>query len=239
MNAAKNPKRFQPKPKRSRALWFPVIAGLVALVSAGSMAAQQQQSMIHLDGQQSQITQLERQVTEHSRQVLRTGQSGVALVAGAPSGALDAVQARIERDRSVIGDLLHTTFTWDSHASYVSARKALVSKYGLAEDGTFLKSFLPPSPVATDANGKQYPYIDAAKVNSSLGEFTLNLTSVAGTNYTYLAMVTVDASSNDGSATAGRADVVMLTVSADGKLSSVTGWASPSASRSSATDHTG
>jgi len=239
MNTAENSERGQPKPKRRGVLWFPVIAGLVALASAGSMAAQQQQNMTRLDGQQSQITQLERQVTEHSRQVLRNGQSGEALAAGAPSGALDAVQQRMDSDRSMIGELLHTTFTWDSHASYVSARKTLMSRYGLAENGSYLKAFLPPAPVATDSNGKQYPYIDAAKLNSSLGEFKLTLTHVEGTNYTYLAMVTVDAASGDDTATAARADVVSLTVGADGKPSAVTGWTSPTASRSSATDHTG
>jgi len=95
-----------------------------------------------------------------------------------------------------------------------------------------MQSFFPPGPVSVDAYGKQYPYIDAAGLHSTVDAVTVSLVAVDGVNYSYLVLVSVAASSPDSSVTASRDSVLQVTIDADGRFTETQGWGSSFAARS-------
>lgn len=158
-------------------------------------------------------------------------ESAVALAAGAPSGDLGLVMERLAADEEAIGKLLTVIFAWDSTDSYEVAREHLTRVYGIQPDSAFMATFLPPAPVSVDADGLEYNYIEAARLNSALSAFTVKPILVHGGQYQYLVMASVISKSNDGSSTASRGVVLTLTTSVDGSISDLQGWASPKEAR--------
>lgn len=161
-------------------------------------------------------------------QLLEAGTAASELRDEVAAEASGADVARLAEDRVAIGQLLDAALTWSSHAEYVEARESTMRVGGLAEDSSLMQAFLPPAPVNTDADGNEYPYIDAAGLNSRVGSFHPRLLSVAGTEYSYLVLVNVQSTSTDGNATATRAATVLVTVDDQGALSDVRGYASTS-----------
>ncbi|HEU5223070.1 MAG TPA: hypothetical protein VFU07_05240 [Candidatus Lumbricidophila sp.] len=224
--------------KRNRAV-FPIVAGVLALSALGGLTWQQQVSDTAARAQDAQILKLEQSVTDLSKQTTNAASQAVALAAGAPSGEVDAALGRLNTDKSAIETFVKTAFVWKDQASYDAARDSIARVWQLDPNGSFLKTFLPEAPMSTDSTGKKYSYIDAAGLNSSVGSVTVKLTGVQGTEYHYLVMVSVLASSTDGSDTASRASVLEFTSVEAGKFTSIQGWTSPTQSRVSGTDHAG
>lgn len=142
---------------------------------------------------------------------------------------------RAAQDAASIRAMLNVAMTWDSHESYTQARETMVEQYGLAEDSDFMENYLPPAPVNIDREGNEYPYIDAAGLESSAGEFDHEVLWVSGTEYRYMifAELTVTEEIGESSATASRPSVVFATVDSDGEITEIEGYASADELRSS------
>lgn len=220
-----------------RKLAFPVLSGLMLVLAAVGLLQQKSDASQALAVQAAEIAQFEQALASQTDQAAVSEETAVALGAGAPSGEVDAALARIDSDADVIGDVLEMMFTWDSHATYEGAREALRGTYGLAADSDVLSKLMPESPVQTDADGKEYPYIDAAGLNSSLGTYDITPTMVRSDQYSYLVMASVQASSSDGSASASRTNVVEITTDGAGQIVSLSSSAAPTAARESAGTH--
>jgi hypothetical protein len=212
---------------------FPAIAAGVLVASLGGLAATNAEVSNERAAQEATILELKERVTELSLAEVTAAEQAAALSAGAPSGELASAMERIDADGETIKKLAETVFTWDSTDSYEQAREALMIKFGVAENDRFMTTFLPPAPVSVDANGKEYRYSEAARLNSALGALTVKPTLVHGTKYEYLVNASVQSSSNDGTATASRGVVLKVSTEADGSVVSVEGWASPTPLRSS------
>lgn len=141
--------------------------------------------------------------------------------------------SRVDADSDLIGDLLDTALTWDSDSSYREARESTMRIFELEEDSSFMSTFLPPAPVNIDAEGNEYPYIDAAGLNSHVAGADIDLLAVDGASYSYVALVSAQALSSDGRGAASGMASVFVTVDGDGMITELSGSASTSGVRSS------
>lgn len=198
---------------------FPLAAGavliLVAIVSGATVAGQNSV----LDAQKAELAEVTAAADEARESVEQVQTAATFELSGAS-------EARVADDTEIIEDLAERVLTWDSHASYVEARDSTMRAYGLAEDAPFLQSFLPPAPVSRDAQGNEYPYIDAAKLNSRVGFTTVKLLSVDALEYSYMALVDVESKSSDRLGTASNVATIFVTVHGDGTVHDLAGFAS-------------
>lgn len=146
--------------------------------------------------------------------------------------ALGVSQNRLNTDGERIRSLLSMAFTWDSGQSYEAARESLKSRFGLTENETFLKSFMPPSRFNEDSQGRRYYYIDTVGLNSALGaDPDIEVVDVKAGVYTYAALADVEVTSDavtqnkssKASVTAHRRALLFVTVDAQGKVSNLSG----------------
>ncbi|MDQ1031426.1 hypothetical protein QF035_009008 [Streptomyces umbrinus] len=146
--------------------------------------------------------------------------------------ALGVSQNRLSTDGERIKSLLSMAFTWDSGQSYEAARASLKSRFGLAENETFLKSFMPPSRFNEDSQGRRYYYIDTVGLNSALGEDPdVEVVDVKAGLYTYATLADVEVTSDavsqnkssKASVTAHRRALLFVTVDTQGKVSNLSG----------------
>lgn len=204
-----------------RSIAFPLVAGAILVVTgvvSGVTVAAQTQT---LEAQQSTLQGLTAKV-EAARTATSDMESAISLE---DSGAQ---AARVANDTSAIGDLMRRALTWDSDESYREARASTMRVYSLADDSSFMTSFLPEAPVTKDSQGNEYSYIDAADLNSRVGDVTVKLLSVDAVNYEYMALVDAQAASSDGLGTAVNVATVFVTIDGDGALSNISGFASTS-----------
>jgi hypothetical protein len=146
--------------------------------------------------------------------------------------ALGVSQNRLGVDGERITSLLSMAFTWDSGQSYEAARERLKSRFGLTENETFLKSFMPPSRFNEDSQGRRYHYIDTVGLNSDLGsDPDIEVVDAKAGVYTYAALVDVEVTSDavtqnkssKASVTAHRRALLFVTVDAQGRVSNLSG----------------
>jgi hypothetical protein len=198
---------------------FPLVAGaLLVITSVVSGVTISGQNAV-LDAQQSKIDSLTTKI-DAARSAAGNLEASVSMK---DSGANPE---RIAADTKAIGDLVERALTWESDATYREARESTMRVYGLAEDSAFMSSFLPKAPVNLDSQGNEYPYIDAAGLNSQVADFKVRLLSVDGVDYSYMALVDVQAKSTDGLGTAVNVATVFVTIDGDGALTKLTGFAS-------------
>lgn len=205
---------------------FPLVAGAVLTVSVivgGAVSAGHGQEEVaqqaELDGVVSQLERAQSAMREVANE-------------GSVSG-IGAEQARVSADTKTIGKLLERALTWDSNATYVEARESTMRTYGLAEDSPFMTAFLPPAPSNRDEQGNEYPYIDAAGLNSQVGDFKVKLLGLDGVDYSYMALVDVQAKSSDGLGTSVTVATVFVTIDGDAAPKAISGFASTSSPRTS------
>ncbi|GHB82176.1 hypothetical protein GCM10010306_090920 [Streptomyces umbrinus] len=146
--------------------------------------------------------------------------------------ALGVSQNRLSTDGERIKSLLSMAFTWDSGQSYEAARESLKARFGLTENETFLKSFMPPSRFNEDSQGRRYYYIDTIGLNSALGaDPDIEVVDVKAGIYTYATLADVEVTSDavtqnkssKASVTAHRHALLFVTVDAQGKVSNLSG----------------
>ncbi|MFK0154239.1 hypothetical protein ACIQVK_19465 [Streptomyces sp. NPDC090493] len=146
--------------------------------------------------------------------------------------AMGASRTRLSTDGERIKSLLSMAFTWDSGQSYEAARERLKSRFGLTENETFLKSFMPPSRFNEDSQGRRYYYIDAVGLNSaSGGDPDIEVVDVKAGVYTYAVLADVEVTSDavsqnrasEASVTAHWPTLLFVTVDAQSKVSNLAG----------------
>lgn len=198
---------------------FPLISGaiLVATAIVGGVTAANQSAS--LDVRKAQLNSLDSRIAQAQATTGRLESTSSAEVVGAQAD-------RVKADTANIQDLVRRVFTWDSDATYREARASTMRITGLGEDSSFMTSFLPKAPVNVDKQGNQYPYIDAAGLNSQVADTTVKLLSADALNYSYLALVDVEAKSSDGLGTAGSVATILITIDGESKVTSLTGFAS-------------
>lgn len=208
---------------------FPLTAAALLLVAAGSFAATRGAQEVSLTSQEQRIEELlqRRAELEEAQEEKESEVAGQVLGAG---------HTRLEADEELIGQVLDTALTWESHAEYVDARRAMVNVYGLDEDSAFMTVFLPEPTVNVDAEGTEYALIDLLGLDSEVSGFRAELLSVQGTEYSYLVLVDVESTSDDGRGSAQSTSTVLLTTDGDGGVSGVEGYASTSRVRTSGPD---
>lgn len=198
---------------------FPLAAGVVLVtvsiisgVTGGAQAAA-------TNAQQETLRSVTTQV-EEARQKAERVQTDTALQL---SGASDE---RVAADTEIAEGLAERVLTWDSHESYSAARSSTMRAYGLAETDPFMTGFLPAAPVTRDSQGNEYPYIDAAGLNSRVAGSTVKLLSVDALKYSYMALVNVESKSSDGLGSSTSIATIFLTIDGEGKVSGLSGFAS-------------
>jgi hypothetical protein len=205
---------------------FPIVAGAILVVTSviGGVTVADQNAA--LDAQTAKIAKIGAKVD-----AARAETNNVEAAASLKGPGANA--ERVAADSDTIGDLLERSLTWTDNASYIEARESTMRVYGLTEDSTFVTSFFPPAPVNLDSQGNEYPYIDAAGLNSQVGDFRVKLLSVDGVDYSYMVLVDVQAKSSDGLGTAVNVSTVFVTIDGAGALTQVTGYAATTSPRTS------
>jgi len=205
---------------------FPLVAGAILLVTSIVSGVTFYGESTTLAAQQVKVDDLTAAVDE-----AQSTTDAVEMTISLTDSGADP--ARVARDTDTIGELVGQALTWDSQESYNEARASTMRIYGLAEDSTFMTSFLPVAPVNIDSQGNEYPYIDAAGLNSLVGDVQAKLLSVDAVKYSYMALVDVQAESSDGRGVAVNVATVFLTIDGEGALTDVRGFASTSKLRTS------
>lgn len=204
-----------------------VIAAVVLIVVAVVYGVQQVSQARAADQRQNVVASLdgERQATQDA---LDAAQEAVY------EQLTGSQVSRIDQDAEHLQQLMATALTWDDHQSYTDAREALLTEYGMDEESEFFTSFFPEAPVNVDAQGNEYPYLDVAELSSELGDFDIELLSVAGTAYRYVVFAEMESQAQVGEAVTRSAVPLVLfaTVQENGTVVDVTGYASTGKPRS-------
>ena len=198
---------------------FPVVAGVVLVVVgaiSGLTIAGQDTALVAQSAKLDSIT---------SKVNIARSKTGDLQTAASLKGP-GANAARVAADTKTIGELATRALTWNSDATYRKARESTMRMYALAADSQFVTAFLPTAPVNRDSQGNEYPFIDAAGLNSQVGDVTVKLLSVDAVKYSYMALVDVQAKSSDGIGTAVNVATVFVTIDSDGTITKLTGFAS-------------
>lgn len=131
---------------------------------------------------------------------------------------------RKSQDDNAAENLAKLVTTWDSKKNYDAARADVMNKYGLKEDGTFMKTFMPKVVELNSATGQGTTNeIDANGSNMSYQDMTSYVTKIAGDKYTYFATVNVSSSDKAGN-TATKSLIFIYTTDANHKLSNIEGY---------------
>lgn len=205
---------------------FPLLAGALLVITGAVSGVTLAGQAAQLDAQQAKLDAITAKVN-----AARSAASNVETAVSLKGAGADP--DRVASDTRVMGDLLNRALSWDSDASYNEARESTMRVYGLTENSTFMTSFLPPSPVNRDSEGNEYPYIDAAGLNSQVGGFKARLLSVDAVDYSYMVLVDVQAKSSDGLGKAGNVATVFVTIDGEGALTKISGFASTTQLRTS------
>ncbi|MFD6952063.1 hypothetical protein A6A08_02545 [Nocardiopsis sp. TSRI0078] len=205
---------------------FPLSAAALLLVSVGSFAVTRGAQEAALADQGRQIAELRERTAEIEEAQDERENEVASLVQGTNT-------ARLDTDEELIGDVLDTALTWETHAEYEDARSAMMTVYGLDEDSAFMTAFLPEAPMNVDREGNEYALIDLLGLDSRVNDFRSEVLSVQGTEYSYLVLVELRTTSDDGQASAYSTATVLLTTDGDGGVSGLEGYASTSRVRTS------
>ncbi|MER6520108.1 hypothetical protein ABT246_25040 [Streptomyces sp. NPDC001553] len=198
-------------------------AVLAVVATVGGMTWSSQHAALAEQG--AQINGIEEQLADIQKTNAEQANADVM-------AALGVSQNRLSTDGERITSLLSTAFTWDTGQGYEAARASLASRFDLAENETFLKSFMPPSRFSEDSQGRRYYYIDTVGLNSALGANPdIEVVDVKAGLYTYAVLadveVTSDATSQNraskASVTAHRRALLFVTVDAQGRVSNLSG----------------
>ncbi|MEU7156132.1 hypothetical protein AB0A98_06760 [Streptomyces chrestomyceticus] len=205
-------------------LWVLATAAVLSIV--GTVAG------VTWSSQQAALAEQRAQISDVEEHLAVIQKRDVERVNAGMMAALGVSQNRLNTDGERIKSLLSMAFTWDSGQSYEAARERLKSRFGLTENETFLKSFMPPSRFNEDSQGRRYYYIDTIGLNSALGEAPdIEVIDAKADVYTYAILADVEATfdavsqnkASKASVTAHRRALLFVTVDAQGKVSDLSG----------------
>ena len=217
------------------------VASVVILaLSVASLIFVNSVASSHEDDANANIAELESKVSVLEEQRSQIVQDAVVEDIAGPDNSDDInSEGKVSADLSAIGDFLDIVFTWDSHESYEAARSAISADYNIAQDDNFFITFMPAGPVSTDANGKDYPYIDAAGLNSTLETFSAVPIEISDGQYKYFVTAKVGGTSSGESIQSSRSSLFLISTNSDSQLIDIQAWASLSQDRSSNSGYTG
>lgn len=185
--------------------------GIAYVVSAGSNAEALSTQVTTVSTLSDEIASLKAERMELAEDVLSEG--------------IGAQVGRITEDESVITDMMRKALTWSNHDEYLDARKAMVEIYGLSPDSQFMQTYLPEAPGRFDSDGKFHSYINAKGLNSEFDSIDARLVSARGVDYEYIVTVRSSARSVDGTTTSSNSSLIRVTVTSDGSVKDLTGFA--------------
>jgi hypothetical protein len=133
---------------------------------------------------------------------------------------------RVTADTAAIRQFVKTVATWNTGEEYAAARESVMRRYKLSKDSQFMKVYFQEPVSNRDSSGKTFYAVDADGLNSSLGMVDVKVLGVSGTEYRYMVLADIAASSSDGKASATRTSVIYLTLDGEGVMSDVSGYAS-------------
>lgn len=171
--------------------------------------------------QETEIQKLDTEVQSKTAQIQQAQTQ-------AQDEALGTSNKRIDTDTAIIKDFMGTVSSWKSGVEYEAARSSVLRKYALDEKSQFMTVFFPETSYNTDSSGKRYYVIDTQGMNSTLGAVSVKPQGVVGTEYRYLVLADIRASSNDNKSSSSNTSAVYLTIDGEGKLSNVSAFASVS-----------
>ena len=200
---------------------FPVVALVVFVILVVIAAVTTSGNSATLADQEAELDALVTQARQAQTVADMLTDDATRLLSGATS-------ERLELDHATIEELLERALTWSDNAEYTEARAATKRVYDLADDSVFMTSFLPPAPFSVDSKGNQYPYIDAAGLNSKVGGFQPSVLRINGLSYEYMVLVDVRSDSSDGRGAAVNVATVFLTIDGEGGVSDLRGYAATS-----------
>ncbi|WP_026820068.1 hypothetical protein [Arthrobacter castelli] len=216
-----------------------VLVLVVLLLAAGLLAFSERASQVQaLAAQQQKIDQLSSELKHQQQRNAEAAEQNAFK-------ALGITASRLDEDAEVINSLLSMAFTWDSGLEYAQARQSLIERFNLNADGEFLSDFMPPAKFNQDAEGKRYYYIDAAGLNSAVGEdVDIELVKVRATEYRYAVLADIEVSSDapvkvDAQGekqpvpTATRRLLLYVTVNGGGEVSDLSGVPASGTTRTS------
>ncbi|MGW0868969.1 hypothetical protein ACWD3Z_00600 [Streptomyces sp. NPDC002740] len=205
---------------------------LSALATAAVLAVVATVAGVTWGSQHAALAEQETQISDVEGHLAGIQKKNAEQVNADVMATLGVSQNRLSTDGERIKSLLSRAFTWDSGQSYTAARESLKSRFGLAENETFLKSFMPPSRFNEDSQGRRYYYIDTVGLNSALGvDPDIEVVDVQAGVYTYAILADVEVTSDavsqnkasKASVTAHRRALLFVTVDAQGKVSNLSG----------------
>ena len=130
---------------------------------------------------------------------------------------------RVAADDAVADAFCKRLFSWSTRDEYEAIRDSLITEMGLAEDGEFLRTFMPPVPEMTGYDGKPWNIIDGGALDMDYRGLESYVVGISGDRYTYLARVKVASTDSDGHV--GEGEMMMqYTVDSAGTISDLTGF---------------
>lgn len=205
---------------------------LSVLVTAAVFTVVATAAGVTWSSQRAALAEQEAQINVTEEQVAGIQRKNTEQVNADVMAALGVSQNRLSTDGERIKSLLSMAFTWDSGRSYEAARESLKSRFGLSENETFLKSFMPSSRFNEDSQGRRYYYIDTVGLNSALGANPdVQVVDVKAGIHTYAVLADVEVTSDavsqnqasQASVTAHRRALLFVTVDAQGAVSNLSG----------------
>ncbi|MFJ5724722.1 hypothetical protein [Streptomyces sp. NPDC093149] len=205
---------------------------LSVLVTAAALTVVATAAGVTWSSQHAALAEQEAQINDVEGHLAGVQKKNAEQVNADVMAALGVSQNRLSTNGERIRSLLSMAFTWDSGQSYEAARESLKSRFGLTENKTFLKSFMPSSRFNEDSQGRRYYYIDTVGLNSALGaDPDIEVVDVKAGVYTYAVLADVEVTSDavtqskssKASVTAHRRALLFVTVDAQGKVSNLSG----------------
>lgn len=127
---------------------------------------------------------------------------------------------RVSSDDKMMKDFLTKCLTWNSGEEYDKMRADLFQTYGISEDSSFAKTFLPKNIKTEDG---KYNYIDTHNANSKFEEMSSYVSHITPDSYSYFTYVTwtsADGNGNEGSSTCA----FTYDITTDGKLENLNAY---------------
>lgn len=135
---------------------------------------------------------------------------------------------RVTKDDAIAKKFLESCMEWSSYEEYNAIRENLKTEYKLADDSSFLKSFMPEVELIESADGTTYNIIDDGSfsmpdgLNVHYAGMKSYVTNITNDVYSYLAEVTLTTEVVSGSTTSQC--VFLYQIDGDGVISGIEGY---------------
>ena len=128
---------------------------------------------------------------------------------------------RKDKDDAIVTKFFQKCTTWNNAQQYRRLREEIMQKYGISEKSSFMTNFMPKLPQENMGIGNNgHNEVDDDNLNLSFDSIHTYVTDIAGSNYSYFGIVTVNSHDKKG-ATATGTIAVRYTVNGRGKITNL------------------